>query len=83
MVIRRAGYRSTDLKATRRAPFRIHAEEDAVRLGLLFTALKTASQGSAHRGGGPRHLVHGARRGVLLVQQSDGRVGAGDGFSGR
>lgn len=38
-VIRRAGYRSTDLKATRRAPFRIH-EEDAVRLGLLFAALK-------------------------------------------
>ena len=38
-VIRRAGYRLTDLKATRRAPFRI-AEEDAVRLGLLFAALK-------------------------------------------
>ena len=38
-VIRRAGYRSTDLKTTRRAPFRI-AEDDAVRLGLLFAALK-------------------------------------------
>ena len=38
-VIRRAGYRTTDLKATRRAPFRI-AEDDAVRLGLLFAALK-------------------------------------------
>ena len=38
-VIRRAGYRSADLRATRRAPFRID-EEDAVRLGLLFAALK-------------------------------------------
>lgn len=38
-TIRRAGYRSTDLGAKRRAPFRI-AEEDAVRLGLLFAALK-------------------------------------------
>ena len=38
-AIRRAGYRSTDLSAKRRAPFRI-AEEDAVRLGLLFAALK-------------------------------------------
>ena len=38
-VIRRAGYRSTDLKATRRAPFQID-EEDAVRVGLLFAALK-------------------------------------------
>ena len=38
-VIRRAGYGSTDLAATRRAPFRI-AEDDAVRLGLLFAALK-------------------------------------------
>ena len=45
VVIRRAGYRSTDLKATRRAPFRIHAEEDAVRLGLLFTALKPLRKG--------------------------------------
>ena len=44
-VIRRAGYRSTDLKATRRAPFRIHTEEDAVRLGLLFAALKPLSKG--------------------------------------
>ena len=39
-VIRRAGYRSTDLKATRRAPFRVSVEEDAVRLGLLFATLK-------------------------------------------
>lgn len=38
-AIRRAGYRSTDLGAKRRAPFRI-AEEEAVRLGLLFAALK-------------------------------------------
>ena len=38
-AIRRAGYRSADLSAKRRAPFRI-AEEDAVRLGLLFAALK-------------------------------------------
>lgn len=44
-VIRRAGYRSTDLKATRRAPFRIRAEEDAVRLGLLFVALKPLRKG--------------------------------------
>ena len=39
VAIRRAGYRSSDLNAKRRAPFRI-AEEDAVRLGLLFAALK-------------------------------------------
>ena len=38
-AIRRAGYRSADLSAKRRAPFRI-AEEDTVRLGLLFAALK-------------------------------------------
>lgn len=38
-TIRRAGYRSTDLGLKRRAPFKI-AEEDAVRLGLLFAALK-------------------------------------------
>lgn len=44
-VIRRAGYRSTDLKATRRAPFQIRAEEDAVRLGLLFAALKPLRKG--------------------------------------
>lgn len=44
-VIRRAGYRSTDLKATRRAPFRIHTEEDAVRLALLFAALKPLRKG--------------------------------------
>lgn len=44
-VIRRAGYRTTDLRATRRAPFRIRAEEDAVRLGLLFAALKPLRKG--------------------------------------
>ena len=38
-AIRRAGYRSTDLTSRRRAPFHLH-EEDAVRLGLLFLALK-------------------------------------------
>ena len=38
-VIRRASYRSTTLKGTRRAPFRIDLA-DAVRLGLLFAALK-------------------------------------------
>lgn len=38
-AIRRAGYRSTDLSAKRRAPFKV-CEEDAVRLGLLFAALK-------------------------------------------
>ena len=43
-VIRRAGYRSADLTAARRAPFRIH-EEDAVRLGLLFASLKPLRKG--------------------------------------
>ena len=38
-AIRRAGYRPTDLTPRRRAPFHLH-EEDAVRLGLLFLALK-------------------------------------------
>ena len=38
-AIRHAGYRTTDLKPTRRAPFRL-SEEDGVRLGLLFLALK-------------------------------------------
>lgn len=38
-AIRHAGYRATDLRATRRAPFRL-IEEDGVRLGLLFLALK-------------------------------------------
>ena len=44
-VIRRAGYRPTDLKATRRAPFQIRTEEEAVRLGLLFAALKPLRKG--------------------------------------
>jgi len=38
-AIRRAGYRPTDLTPLRRAPFHLR-EEDAVRLGLLFLALK-------------------------------------------
>ena len=38
-AIRHAGYRTADLKPTRRAPFRLR-EEDGVRLGLLFLALK-------------------------------------------
>ena len=38
-VIRRAGYRTTNLRPTRRASFRL-IEEDGVRLGLLFLALK-------------------------------------------
>ena len=37
-AIRRAGYRPSDLRPTRREPFRID-EEDGVRLGLLFLAL--------------------------------------------
>ena len=44
-AIRRAGYRTTDLRATRRAPFRLQAEEDAVRLGLLFAAPKPLRKG--------------------------------------
>lgn len=38
-ALKRSGYRTTDLNRSRRAPFRI-GEEDAVRLGLLFLALK-------------------------------------------
>ena len=38
-AIRRGGYRSADLNAKRRAPFRL-AEEDGVRLALLFAAIK-------------------------------------------
>lgn len=39
-VIRRAGYRPTDLTATRSAPLRTLAEEGAVRPGLLSAAMK-------------------------------------------
>lgn len=38
-VLKRAGYRASDLGPTRRAAFTI-SEEDAVRLGLLFQAVK-------------------------------------------
>lgn len=38
-AIKRGGYRSTDLSRARKAPFRLR-EEDGVRLGLLFLALK-------------------------------------------
>lgn len=38
-AIKRAGYRSTDLSRARKVPFRV-SEEDGVRLGLLFLALK-------------------------------------------
>lgn len=38
-AIKRAGYRATDIGPTRRAPFQL-SEEDAVRLGLLFQAVK-------------------------------------------
>lgn len=38
-ALKKGGYRSTDLSYTRQAPFRIPADE-AVRLGLLFLALK-------------------------------------------
>ena len=37
-AIRRGGYRPSDLRPTRRQPFRLD-EEDGVRLGLLFLAL--------------------------------------------
>lgn len=38
-ALKRAGYRPTDLRPTRAQPFRLE-EEDGVRLGLLFLALK-------------------------------------------
>jgi hypothetical protein len=38
-AIRRAGSRASDLRPTRREPFRL-SEEDGVRLGLLFLALQ-------------------------------------------
>lgn len=38
-ALKRAGYRPSDLGPKRRAPFKI-SEEDAVRLGLLFQAVK-------------------------------------------
>ena len=39
--------------------------------GSALRRPETASQGSADRVGGPRHLVHGARRRVLMDQQGD------------
>ena len=44
-VIGRARYRSTDLMSARRAPFRIHASDDAVQLGLFLAALKPLRKG--------------------------------------
>ena len=38
-VIKRAGYRPSELSASRKAPFTLD-EEDAVRIGLLFQAVK-------------------------------------------
>lgn len=38
-AIKRAGYRGSDLRRTREEPFRL-GEEDGVRLGLLFLAVK-------------------------------------------
>ncbi len=38
-TIRRAGYKPSDLRPTRRNPFRL-PEDDGVRLGLLFLALR-------------------------------------------
>ncbi|CAN5241089.1 hypothetical protein BH18GEM1_BH18GEM1_08160 [soil metagenome] len=38
-TLKRSGYRAIDLHAGRRAPFRV-PEEEGVRLGLLFLALK-------------------------------------------
>jgi hypothetical protein len=38
-TVKRAGYKATDLHRGRKAPFRL-SEEDGVRLGLLFLAVK-------------------------------------------
>lgn len=38
-VVKKAGYRATDLSRARREPFRLR-EEDGVRLGLLFLGIK-------------------------------------------
>jgi len=38
-TIKRAGYKATDMQRGRKTPFRL-AEEDGVRLGLLFLAVK-------------------------------------------
>lgn len=38
-VVKKAGYRATDLSRTRREPFWLR-EEDGVRLGLLFLGIK-------------------------------------------
>jgi hypothetical protein len=44
-AIKRAGYRATDIGPARRAPFQL-GEEDAVRLGLLFQAVKPLRKAS-------------------------------------
>ena len=51
-AIRSAGYRSADLHPKRCAPFRL-AEEDAVRLGLLFAAAIVKAAATPLQ---PRHL---------------------------
>jgi hypothetical protein len=38
-ALKRSGYRATDLRPTRTEPFRL-SEEDGVRVGLLFLALR-------------------------------------------
>ena len=38
-IVKKAGYRATDLSRGRREPFRLR-EEDGVRLGLLFLGIK-------------------------------------------
>ena len=80
-VIGRDGYRSTDLTATRRAPFRIHAEEDAVQLGLLFTALKPLRK--VRRIEEVARAISSMEREEVSVQQGDGWAQARDGFTGR
>ena len=74
-TIRCASYRTTDLKPTRRPPFRL-AEEDGVRLGLPLSRAQTPLEAPLHRGDEPRHRDYGAGRGVLLVQQTNGRSGS-------
>ena len=71
-AIRCAGYRTTDLNPNRRAPFRL-AEEDGLRLGLPLSRAQTPLEAPLHRGDEARHRDYGAGRGVLLVQQRNGR----------
>ncbi len=44
-ALKRGGYRATDLGPKRRAPFKL-SEEDAVRIGLLFQAVKPLRKAS-------------------------------------